>query len=104
MDAPYTTAKAHLVQVVATANRCRAVWSEKLGFITVVGAETDLDLVELLSTSLLVQANRAMLGAGRHITAPARRGPARFASRSCWPTQAASVSGWTRRAPWRRPR
>jgi len=68
MDVPYTGAKALLVQVVATANRCRAVWSEKLGFITVVGAETDLDLVELLSTSLLVQANRAMLGAGRHVT------------------------------------
>jgi hypothetical protein len=68
MDAPYTGAKALLVQVVATANRCRAVWSEKLGFITVIGAETDLDLVELLSTSLLVQADRAMLGAGRHIT------------------------------------
>jgi hypothetical protein len=68
MDAPYPGAKALLVQVVATANRCRAVWSEKLGFITVVGTETDLDLVELLSTSLLVQANRAMLGAGRHIT------------------------------------
>jgi capsid protein len=68
MDAPYAGAKALLVQVVATANRCRAVWSEKLGFITVVGADTDLDMVELLSTSLLVQANRAMLGAGRHIT------------------------------------
>jgi len=69
MDAPYAGAKALLVQVVAAANRCRAVWSEKLGFITVIGAETDLDLVELLSTSLLVQANRAMLGAGRHISA-----------------------------------
>jgi hypothetical protein len=68
MDTPYAGAKALLVQVVARADRCRAVWSEKLGFITVVGADTDLDMVELLSTSLLVQANRAILGAGRHVT------------------------------------
>ncbi|MGV0811015.1 DUF2786 domain-containing protein [Mycolicibacterium boenickei] len=65
IDSPYAGAKSVLVQVVATANRCRAVWAEKLGFITVVGNDTDLDLVELLATSLLVQANRAMLTAGR---------------------------------------
>jgi hypothetical protein len=68
MDAPYPGAKALLVQTVATANRCRAVWSEQLGFVTVVGAETELDIVELLTTSLLVQANRAMLAAGRQTT------------------------------------
>jgi hypothetical protein len=44
------------------------VWTEKLGFVTVVGSETDLDLVELLTTSLLVQANRAMLAAGRQVS------------------------------------
>jgi hypothetical protein len=65
IDSPYARPKAILVQAVATANRCRAVWAEKLGFVTVVGSETDLDLVELLTTSLLVQANRAMLAAGR---------------------------------------
>jgi hypothetical protein len=65
IDSPYAGAKALLVQAVATANRCRAVWTENLGFITVVGSETDLNLVELLTTSLLVQANRAMLAAGR---------------------------------------
>jgi hypothetical protein len=58
MDAPYAGAKPRLAQEVARTNRCRAVWSEKLGFITVIGADTDLDLVELLSTSLLLQANR----------------------------------------------
>jgi hypothetical protein len=65
IDSPYAGAKALLVQAVATANRCRTVWTENLGFVTVVGSETDLNLVELLTTSLLVQANRAMLAAGR---------------------------------------
>jgi hypothetical protein len=65
MDSPYAGAKALLVQAVAMANRCRAVWTENLGFVTVIGSETNLNLVELLTTSLLVQANRAMLAAGR---------------------------------------
>ena len=65
IENPYASAKTALVQVVSHANRCRAVWAERLGFVTVVGCETDLALVELLTTSLLVQANRAMLSAGR---------------------------------------
>ncbi|WBP97144.1 DUF2786 domain-containing protein [Mycolicibacterium neoaurum] len=68
LDNPYAGAKASLVQTVAAANRCRVVWAEKLGFATIIGAEADLDLVELLTTSLLVQANRAMLSAGRLTT------------------------------------
>lgn len=68
IDSPYARAKALLVQAVATANRCRAVWAENLGFVTVIGAETDINFVELLTTSLLVQANRAMLTAGRHVS------------------------------------
>jgi hypothetical protein len=65
IDNPYAAAKATLVQVVSGSNHCRAVWAERLGFVTVIGSETDLNLVELLTTSLLVQANRAMLSAGR---------------------------------------
>lgn len=65
IDSPYVSAKAALVQSVATANRCQMVCAEKLGFVAVIGAECDLEFVELLSTSLLVQANRAMLAAGR---------------------------------------
>ncbi|MED5815268.1 DUF2786 domain-containing protein [Mycolicibacterium sp. 050232] len=68
IDSPYVTAKAALVQSVATANRCRMVCAEKLGFVAVIGVECDLELVELLSTSLLVQANRAMLAAGRTLS------------------------------------
>ncbi|TDH48378.1 DUF2786 domain-containing protein [Mycobacterium eburneum] len=72
LDNPYAAAKASLVQVVSQSNRCRAVWAERLGFVTVIGCETDLNLVELLTTSLLVQANRAMLSAGRNGGAQAR--------------------------------
>jgi len=66
IDAPYVMAKALLVDAVASANRCRSVVSEQLGASTVIGAADDLDWVELLSTSLLVQAGRAMLRCGRH--------------------------------------
>ncbi|MCX3061169.1 DUF2786 domain-containing protein [Streptomyces beihaiensis] len=60
VDAPYETAKAVLLDAVATANRCRAVWNSAFGFSTVVGFEPDLEVVELLYTSLLVQADAAM--------------------------------------------
>ena len=49
-----------LLDAVARANRCEAVWNEALGFSTVVGFEADLEVVELLHTSLLVQATTAM--------------------------------------------
>ncbi|MFJ8941179.1 DUF2786 domain-containing protein [Streptomyces sp. NPDC102365] len=60
VDPPYETAKAVLLDAVAGANRCRAVWNEALGFSTVVGFEPGLEAVELLYTSLLVQATAAM--------------------------------------------
>ncbi|MBA2945034.1 DUF2786 domain-containing protein [Streptomyces himalayensis] len=60
VDPPYETAKAVLLDAVATANRCRAVWNEPLGFSTVVGFAPDLESVELLYTSLLVQGTSAM--------------------------------------------
>lgn len=60
VEPPYETAKAVLLDAVAGANRCRAVWNESLGFSTVVGFEPDLEAVELLYTSLLVQATAAM--------------------------------------------
>lgn len=60
VDPPYETAKAVLLDAVARANRCEAVWNEPLGFSTVVGFEPDLEVVELLYTSLLVQATTAM--------------------------------------------
>jgi Protein of unknown function (DUF2786) len=64
VDNPYEGAKAQLLQEVAEANRCRSVWYKSLGMSAVIGFPADLDAVELLFTSLLVQANTAMLRAG----------------------------------------
>jgi hypothetical protein len=64
VDNPYEAPKASLLQTVAQANRCRVVWSKELGLVTVIGFPADLNAVELLFTSLLVQANGAMLRAG----------------------------------------
>ncbi|NJP31087.1 DUF2786 domain-containing protein [Micromonospora thermarum] len=73
-DSPYAGAKALLVQEVAAANRCEAVWSDDLGFSTVLGWPTDLEAVELLYTSLLVQATAAMLrGRGERRQSGGRR-------------------------------
>ena len=64
IDTPYDGPKASLLTAVAAANGCRMVWTRELGFGTVVGFEADLESVELLFTSLLVQANSAMLAEG----------------------------------------
>lgn len=64
VDAPYEEPKVALLQAVAEANRCRTVWSRNLGFSTVVGFVSDVGAVELLFTSLLVQAQAALQAAG----------------------------------------
>lgn len=66
LDKSYFDGKAQLVHVVAGANRSRAVVYGNIGFVALVGDEMDLEIVELLSTSLLVQATRAMVAAGSH--------------------------------------
>ncbi|MFI6408744.1 DUF2786 domain-containing protein [Streptomyces sp. NPDC050548] len=73
VEAPYEQAKAVLLDAVATANHCRAVWNEAFGFSTVVGFEGDLEVVELLYTSLLVQATTAMTKAEAAQRAGGRR-------------------------------
>ncbi|HTU76827.1 MAG TPA: DUF2786 domain-containing protein [Trebonia sp.] len=64
VDNPYEGPKTTLLNTVAEANRCRAIWSQGVGLVTVVGFPADLGAVELLFTSLLVQANTAMMRAG----------------------------------------
>lgn len=61
LDRPYVVAKALLVDRVARANRCRSASSQLWGFSVLVGEPSDLDAVELLVTSLLAQADAAML-------------------------------------------
>lgn len=67
VDDPYASAKSVLLSEVASANRCRSVWSRGLGFSTVMGFESDLEFVQLLYTSLLVQATSAMVAAGAQV-------------------------------------
>jgi len=60
VDHPYEDQKASLLDAVARANRCQAVWSPEVGFSTVFGFDEDLETVDVLYTSLLVQAHKAM--------------------------------------------
>ncbi|MCK2220427.1 DUF2786 domain-containing protein [Actinomadura sp. ATCC 31491] len=64
VDAPYEQPKAVLLNLVAEANRCRVIWSRELGFATVLGFAADLSWVEMLFTSLLVQAQTALVNSG----------------------------------------
>ncbi|WP_290866362.1 DUF2786 domain-containing protein [Hamadaea sp.] len=64
IDSPYEAPKTLLLQAVSEANGCRSVWSQYFGFCTVAGFPGDLDSVELLFTSLLVQAVAAMTQSG----------------------------------------
>ncbi|WP_327316939.1 DUF2786 domain-containing protein [Streptomyces sp. NBC_01235] len=73
VEPPYEQAKAVLLDAVADANHCRAVWNEPFAFSTVVGFEADLEAVELLYTSLLVQAQSAMAKAEAAQRAGGRR-------------------------------
>lgn len=77
---PYEAPKVSLLNGIAAANRARAIWSKDLGFVTVIGHHEDLDAVETLFTSLLVQATSTMTRqgsrkdlAGRSRTAAFRR-------------------------------
>ncbi|WP_051342036.1 DUF2786 domain-containing protein [Pseudonocardia spinosispora] len=67
LDNPYLSPKSMLVNAVANANRCQAVFDQSLGFVTVVGEDTDTEIVDMLATSLLVQAGRAMLSTGARV-------------------------------------
>jgi hypothetical protein len=65
VDDPYAPAKSSLLHVVARANGVRSVWYPELALMALVGFDSDLDAVEVLFTSLLVQATRAMVARGK---------------------------------------
>jgi hypothetical protein len=65
VDNPYELEKVSLLGVIAHANRAQTVWLQGVGMVSVFGFPGDLDAVELLFTSLLVQATRAMTQAGQ---------------------------------------
>src|SRR3954469_4499952 len=64
VDDPYLTAKVVLLANVADANDCRAIWPKPLRSVELFGFATDLDAVEELFTSLLIQATTALRRAG----------------------------------------
>ncbi len=63
IDPPYLDAKALLLQVIAGHSRCQAVLHQSVEMSSVIGFSTDLEAVELLFTSLLVQAHHALAAA-----------------------------------------
>lgn len=77
IDDPYAAPKALLLDVVARANGCRSAWSKEFGFASVFGEPADLETVELLFTSLLVQATTAL-----RVAAAGARAGSRARSRS----------------------
>ena len=72
VDAPYLDAKLLLLQVVAEATRCRTLALSELGMSTIFGFESDVSAVELLFTSLLVQAQAALEAAAASAPAGTR--------------------------------
>ena len=74
VDDPYVRAKIQLLGTVADANGVRLVWYRSLGIANLVGMAADLDAVELLFTSLLLQVGQALAAAER---APGRRSASR---------------------------
>jgi hypothetical protein len=73
IDDPYATAKSMLLASIAHAGGCHVVWMSSLGIATVFGFAEELDAVELLFTSLLLQASTAMLAAGAEGPAGSRQ-------------------------------
>lgn len=65
IDDPYVDAKSVLLHVVAQSGRCRAAFHPSLALSTVVGFASDIAGVEMMFTSLLVQATAAMAATAR---------------------------------------
>ena len=60
VDSPYSEAKSLLLHSVCEANGARTLWYKRFALVNIVGLPVDLDLCELLYTSLLVQSSRAL--------------------------------------------
>ncbi len=60
VDEPYANAKSLLLHFVAKHNRCSAVFMQRHSMSSIIGFEGDVMTVEVLYTSLLVQAETAL--------------------------------------------
>lgn len=72
VDDPYASAKSRLLSAVAATNGGRSVWYEEFALMTVVAFEADLEAIDTLFTSLLVQGTRAMLAKGKVVDSRGR--------------------------------
>ncbi|MBN9102490.1 MAG: DUF2786 domain-containing protein [Pseudonocardia sp.] len=83
MDDPYSAGKARLLAWTASALRCRAIlheaWGGKVAAVTLFGFASDRERVELLYTSLLLQAGTQLLR-----QRPRHRGESVAAYRRSW--------------------
>jgi len=75
VEEPWAATKAQLLGAIAGAHGVRSAWCHDLAMTALAGARPDVDAVETLFTSLLVQATRGMLehdglaaGGGRAMT------------------------------------
>lgn len=68
IDDPYVDAKSLLLQVVASANRCRSMYLPHVAMSDLIGFPADVAATEMLHASLLVQAQSSLANAAR--TAP----------------------------------
>ncbi len=60
LDNPYATEKCYLLNTVARLNNVKIVYEERFAMATAVGFPTDIELSDLLFTSLLVQAAKGL--------------------------------------------
>ena len=65
---PYVKEKVLLLGAVARANRVQTVWSSTDDMVTLLGYDVDLEAVDTLFTSLLLQATQAMHAEGKRVT------------------------------------
>lgn len=66
IDNPYADEKAMFLATLAGVNGAKCVWSADAGFSTLMGYPVDVQLTEMLFTSLLVQATHASATATAH--------------------------------------
>ena len=66
IDDPYADEKAMLLGAISEVNSVKCVWSPQAGFTTLVGFPVDVQLTDMLFTSLLVQATHASAEATAH--------------------------------------
>ena len=93
IDDPYAEPKMYLLASVAGANSVRVVWNRQLSIATVFGFAIDLELVELMFTSLWCRPRGPRLTSGRPRV---KLAPHRFVVRSSPHTHLGSASDFAR--------